>query len=376
MSLDSQPIRDTQRRYVPSIGDALPRLEDLDSILIVKTSSIGDVIHATPVVEALKKARPSARIGWLVRQRCAGVLQGNPNIDRLHVTADHPGLSDLIRLRRELRSERYACVLEMQGLFLSGLYGLLSGAPIRIGLDRNREGNRLFLTHPVVPGKPGEKHAVDILYGFAEALGVDAPHPDFAEQAYLAAAGGPAVGEVDALRRERHGRPVIGLNVGASWTYKRWPVAHWQTLAQALLTRGHAIVFVGSAGHDSEAVAEVRAGLTGASATALDLSGRTTLTELAAVLKRCDLLVTADTGPMHLGVAVATPVVALFGATNPVRTGPYGARNHVLNLHLPCSPCYRKPTCDGRVDCMQGITPDTVLAEIEQILRSRGGAGA
>jgi heptosyltransferase-1 len=100
----------------------------------------------------------------------------------------------------------------------------------------------------------------------------------------------------------------------------------------------------------------------------LDLSGKTSLRELASVLAACDAMVSADTGPMHLAVAVGTPVIALFGSTNPDRTGPYGKRNIVLTSGIACSPCYRKPTCNGRIDCMKDLTPEAVRRAVEERL--------
>jgi len=373
-----------------------------ERLLIVKSSSIGDVVHALPVVEAIKHAKPDLTIGWVVRKRCADVLTGNPVIDHLHIVDNKPSLGDLLRLRRELRAQRYEVALDMQGLFLSGLYAVLSGAPIRIGIDRNRENNKLFLTHPVIPGKPEnpgtsgamptasgrhvasdpngrDRHAVDILYGFAEYLGVDVEHTDFPPQAYLAQGADAAL--LAEIRRGS-GRKIC-LNVGASSMYKQWPVDHWSTLAAKLLEAGDTVVFVGDK-RDAEVVKQVTSTLSGASssstaaghlasgfipAAVVDVSGRTNLRQLAAVLQACDIVITGDTGPMHIAVAVGTPTVALFGSTNPDRTGPYGKRNVVLNMHLACSPCYRKPTCNGRVDCMRDITPEAVMKAVEDKLR-------
>ena len=147
---------------------------------------------------------------------------------------------------------------------------------------------------------------------------------------------------------------------------RKWPIDHWVDLADTLIEQGHSLVFVGDA-KDAEVVGQVKIKMRAAEPI-VDVSGRTTLRELAAVLETCDALVTADTGPMHMGVAVATPTVALFGATNADRTGPYGDRNIVLNMHLSCSPCYRKPTCDGRVDCMRAITPEMAREAVEREL--------
>jgi len=341
---------------------SLPPLTDVDRLLIVKTSSIGDVIHALPVVQAIKEAAPRLTLGWVVRRRCADVLRGNPSIDALHVMPDKPTFGELRALRAELTG-RYDVALDMQGLLLSGLVTRLSGAPVRVGWDRNREANALFLTHPVIPGRAQGRHEIDQLYGFAEALGVQMPHPEFTPQPYLAA---------EAMERAQEWlsglpRPRVALNVGASRAYKRWPADNWASVARALTESGQSAVFVGDK-NDAETVTLVTPGLPGGF---LDLAGKTTLRELASVLAAVDLLVTADTGPMHIAVAVGTPVVALFGATDPARHGPYGARNVVL-----CDPAPgmvapgKRPTDEAGAACMVRITPDDVLAAVAEKLAS------
>lgn len=342
----------------------LPPLSKIERLLVVKTSSIGDVIHALPIVRAMKDARPGLHLGWVVRRRCADVLRGNPAIDSLYEMPDEPSLGELLTLRRELRAGRYHLALDMQGLVLSGLVTRLSGAPVRVGWDRNREGNALFLTHPLVPGKAKDRHEVDLLYGFAEALGVHAPHPEFTPQPYLAAEGaGKAQEWLSGLRRPR-----VALNVGASRAYKRWPVERWAQVAHGLLNRGYGLVFIGDK-VDAEAVAQVKGEQTRwhvQTKFMRDLSGKTTLREMASVLAACDLLVTADTGPMHVAVAVGTPVVALFGATDPRRHGPYGARNVVLHDPAPgAMGAGRRPTDDAGAASLARITPADVLAAVE-----------
>ena len=336
---------------------SLPPLSSISRLLIVKTSSIGDVIHALPVVQAIKEAGPHLTLGWVVRRRCADVLRGSPFIDHLYVMPDKPTPAELWALRGELRAGRYNLALDMQGLLLSGLVTRLSGAPVRLGWDRNREVNTLFLTHPDVPGKAQNTHEVDLLYGFAEALGVRAAHTDFTPQPYLAADGaGRAENWLSGLPHPR-----IALNVGASRAYKRWPADRWATVARALTASGQGVVFVGDT-HDAEVVAQITPSLTGGY---VDLAGRTTLRELASILAACDLLATADTGPMHIAVAVGTPVVALFGATDPARHGPYGARNVVLHNPAPgAMVAGKRPTEEGGAACMARITPDDVLAAV------------
>jgi len=340
----------------------LTPLAEINRLLIVKTSSIGDVIHALPVVQAIKAARPGLTLGWVVRRRCADVLRGNPDIDHLYVAENKPSLGELLRLRRELRAARYQMALDMQGLLLSGLVTRLSGARTRVGWDRNREGNALFLTHPIVSGRSaniGVRHEVDLLYGFAEALGVQVEHSEFAPQPYLSEEGRTwAQTQLAGLPR-----PCIALNVGASRAYKRWPAERWAVVADALAAQGHGLVFIGDKA-DSEIVQAVKRQMKNADR-ALDLSGQTNLRQLAAVLEACDLLASADTGPMHLAVAVGTPVVAIFGATDPRRHGPYGARNVVLHKPVPgAMQGGKRPTEEAGAACLAAVMPDDALAAI------------
>jgi len=337
---------------------SLPPLTRIERLLIVKTSSIGDVVHALPVIQAIKEARPALTLGWVVRRRCADVLRGNPCIDHLYVMPDKPTLAELSALRRELRTVQYQMALDMQGLLLSGIVTALSGAPIRIGWDRNREASALFLTHPIIPGKAKAQHEIDLLYGFAEALGVSGPHPEFTPQPHLAVDG---AAKADAWLADLP-RPRIALNVGASRAYKRWPAKRWAQVSQELLASGRSLVFVGD-NKDAESVAALTPMLT---VPFVNLAGQTTLRELAAVLAACDLLITADTGPMHIAVAVGTPVIALFGATDPRRHGPYGGRNIILHNPMPGAVVTgKRPTAEAGTACMARITVADVLMAVD-----------
>ena len=338
----------------------LPPLAEIRRLLIVKTSAIGDVIHALPVVEAIKNAAPGLALDWVVRARSADVLRGSPAIDTLRVLPDTPKLADLLALRWEMHAARYDLALDMQGLALSGLITFFSGAPVRMGWDRGREGNTLFLTHPLVPGKAPARHEIDLLYGFAEALGVYTSHPEFTPQPYLAAEGAAKAAQwLQSLTRPR-----VALNVGASRAYKRWPAACWGEVARGLADDGAGLVFIGDK-NDAAVVAELTPTLAGGHF--VDLAGQTTLRELAAVLAGCDLLVSGDSGPMHLAVAVGTPAVALFGATDPHRHGPYGRRNVVLHDPAPGAMVPgRRPTEAAGAASLARLTPAQVLAAVRE----------
>jgi lipopolysaccharide heptosyltransferase I len=332
-------------------------------ILIVKTSSIGDVVHALPIASVIDRQDPNVFVGWVVRKRCAELVRGNPHLDRVYVTPDRPTLADLLRLRGELRADSYDTALDPQGLFISGLITWMSGARRRVGLDLNREGNALFLTEPTVPARSNrDRHAIDILRGFLPKIGID-EHCEWPTLDYLAS-GETLPSPVSQLDRKAG---LIALNVGASSAYKQWPVDRWSSLARMLIDAGYTPIVIGGPG-DVDAAAAV-CGAAGTGENILDLAGRTTLRGLAHVLAHCDLLVSADTGPLHLAVAVGTATIALFGSTNPVRTGPYGSRNRVISKELSCSPCFRAPTCAGRVDCMRAISAGEVASAVTRLVK-------
>jgi ADP-heptose:LPS heptosyltransferase len=219
------------------------------------------------------------------------------------------------------------------------------------------------MTHPVVPGRAGDtrgdRHEVDALYGFAELFGVHDPHPELTPQTYLAAEGAAQAAEWLAGLPT----PRVALNVGASRAYKRWPAENWAALADGLAERGGGLIFIGDA-RDAQTVADVREWMHSAGSIR-DLSGQTTLRQLASVLAASDLVVSGDSGPMHLAVAVGTPVLALFGATNPARHGPYGARHRVIQRAASTARGSHRPTEEEGVAAMRAITPADVLAAID-----------
>ena len=339
----------------------------MKKLLIVKLSSIGDVLHALPIVKSIKDDLPDLSVGWVVRQRCAGLLNGCPFIDRVFVIKDRPGLADLIVLRSKLCAEGYDTAFDMQGLLLSGIVTALSGAKRRVGLNRNREMNTLFLTDSTVEGKK-KRHAIDILLGFREKAGLQ-QKADIPAVSFL---GGSSedwwTGYCSA------DLPGIVLNVGASTVYKRWPPARWAEVGRLLIGNGYRIAI--TAGPSETADADLIAGLLDSPTNVVNLAGKTTQDQLAAVFKAAKLVISGDTGPLHLAVTVGTPTVALFGPTDPGLTGPYGANHTVIWKHIECSPCFRHPTCNARVDCLKAITAEEVAQAAFKILAHNTFAGA
>ena len=285
----------------------------LRRVLLVKLSSLGDVVCALPLLESLRLGLgPDVHIGWAVRDKFADLLYGNPHLSHVYQLRGR-GLMEAAAFGKRLHEESaWDVALDAQGLLVSGIVTRFSGAKTRIGFDRNREGNRLFLTHAVVPGRQ-RASIVEKLLGFCDALGLPRVPPR--RQTYL------AEGESEAAQYllGGTGNPVAGLIVGASRADKAWPVERWAEAARGLTRQGVRVVLLGGPG-EKQTAARIIADAP--STAAADLTGKTTPRVLASVLARCHVVIGGDSGPTHLAVAVGTPVVGLYGVTDPVLTGP------------------------------------------------------
>lgn len=350
---------------------ALPiRLDDARRILLVKPSALGDVVHTLPVVATLKRRYPEIPLDWLVEEEAAPLVAGHPAIARVVVSgrrrwlrqfrrpAEAPvALREIRSLVTELRRRRYDAVLDLQGLLKSALYVLAAGAPVRVGLSDAREGARWVLTHRV-PVPPQPVHAVERYLALAAAVDARAVVRDF-----TIPLGSEDVKAAQQLVADLP-RPCVALHPAARWETKLWEVERWRALAASLIGEGAGVVVTGSAA-DAPVAASICEGLHPAPRS---LAGRLSLKGLAALLRTLDLMITVDSGPMHIAAAAGTPVVALFGPTDPARTGPLGS-GRVLRQPLPCSPCLRR---DCRIaetrKCMRDLDVVTVLAAVRDVL--------
>ncbi len=345
-------------------------LDGARRILLVKPSALGDVVHTLPVVATLKRRYPQAALDWLVEEESAPLVAGHPAVDRLVVSGRRRWLRQLRRgadvstalgeigtFVRELRRRRYDAVLDLQGLLKSALYVIAAGAPVRVGLADAREGARWVLTHRVaVPPQP--VHAVERYLALAAAVDARDVVRDFTI---------PLVSEDVTAAQHLVAdlpRPRVALHPATRWETKLWEVERWRTVAAALTAEGVGVVVTGGAA-DAAVAAALCEGLRPAPRS---LAGRVALKGLAAVFRSVDLVVTVDSGPMHIAAAVGTPVVALFGPTDPARTGPLGP-GRVLRQPLPCSPCLQR-TCriaETR-KCMRDLDVASVLAAVRDLL--------
>ena len=331
-------------------------------ILLIKPSSLGDVIHALPTLTALRRRFPQTHIAWLVKRQWAGVLDRAQDLDA--VWPVEPGLRGWASLIPRLRAARFDLVIDLQGLLRSAMIALLSGCPCRIGFANTREGSPWFYSHRVAVPAP-DIHAVDRYLLVAAALGaVPSGSPEFRLGIW------PGDREaVEAVLR-RHGLPGSGewiaMNAAARWPTKRYPPESFAAVADQVQDAGLGpVAFIGGP-EDGPAVTAVIARMR---TRAIDLTGATPVGLLPALLASAALLVTNDSGPMHVAAAVGTPVVALFGPTSPVLTGPYGGAHRALTSGIACSPCFsRRCRNSVELECLRSLLPATVVeAAIRQL---------
>jgi lipopolysaccharide heptosyltransferase I len=369
------------------------RSRDFKNILLIKLSAIGDVVHTFPVLNKLRRRYPKARIDWLVTPEIAELLRQNPAISNVIEFSRAewstpwraaPYVSSA-RLVAMLRAAEYDLVLDLQGQLRSAIFAFASGAPVRIGFDRPRadvwktlsrkipdeakkhawqgarEGSFLAYTHHI-PLPSLDVHPVERYLGVAPMLGLDDGAPDFSFPVPP-----EATTRIDALLDyyDIGKARLVVVAPGTNWETKQWRREGFAEMARHFLQKGFAVTLIGSDGERAlcQEIARLAPG-------AVDLAGETTLSELAALIRRATICVTNDSGPMHLAVALDRPVVSIFGPTDPVWAGPYRRGGAVLRTELDCSPCYLRELrrCNFGHACMVNISASAVIERIEVIV--------
>jgi heptosyltransferase-1 len=324
-------------------------------ILLIKPSAIGDVVHALPILNLLRRRWPSAHISWLVTPGCAGLLEGHPQLDEVILFERHryakfwrkPELMvELMHLTRELRQGKFDLVVDLQGLFRSGFLSYQTRAPIRVGFSNAREFAWLGYTHQVPVSM--EQHAVDRYLEITELLGCGRGPVEFVF----------ATNDRDrdfAAGLTRGIDRYALLFPGTNWATKRWPVAHFAEIVEPLRQRFGLRSIVGGSPGEAQLASQIRG--------AVNLAGKTSLRQLTALIERADLVISNDSGPMHIAAALGKPLVALFGPTNPARTGPYQREESVVRLDIPCSPCYARRCVHH--SCLRWLSVEAVMKAVE-----------
>ncbi len=316
-------------------------------ILILKPSSLGDVIQALPVLRLLKLHFRDAEIFWWIDSALAPLLEGDPDLTGIvrferKRWASPRHWPEMLRSIRWMREQHFDLVIDLQCLARSGAFAWLANGKFLIGLDEVREGARGFYDLAVRRAS-FHTHAVDWYLSVLPPLGVPV-HNHFQwlpERPQIAAdvkRKWPAA-FASTLRSALRAPQLIVLQPGARWQNKRWPAENFAGLVRLTAKNfpDARFAILGDAGDKPLGEIISRA----APERCLNLCGETSLPEMIEWLRLCDLMVTNDTGPMHVAAALGKPLVALFGPTEPRRTGPYGQLENVLRIDLPCSPCFK-----------------------------------
>jgi lipopolysaccharide heptosyltransferase I len=373
------------------IGSFL-RTKQFERILLIKPSAFGDVLHTIPLLVKLRQRYPAARIDWLITPENSDVVRCHPALSNVvlfprkdleRIGRSWPATVGFCRMVHRLWNAHYDLVIDMHGQFRSALLTWATAAPVRIGFDRPRrrhgvqtdrtvaayrhgwtgarEGSWLAYSHRI-PIPTLDVHAVDRYLWLGPLLGLTDGPPDF--RIHI-----PPEAEVAAERLLKtcgfSSRPFAALFPGTIWPTKHWHVEGFAEVGRHLLQTGRAVVLCGSKA-DREPSRLVASACPGA----IDLTGKTTIAEIVALVRRAAVCVTNDSGPMHLAVSLDRPVVSVFGPTDAVWIGPYGRREAVVRADLACSPCYLRQIhhCPNEHACMKQVTAGMVIDRLEKIL--------
>ena len=328
------------------------------NILLIKMSSLGDILHSLPFADALRRRYPKAKITWLVHPQFAGFLPDPPVIDEViyfdKVKFNKMGLCDKLHYFREMRallhSKHFDLVIDLQGLFKSAVLAAISGCKSRIGYCEMREGSR-FVSRPIC-GSHSKDHVIERYLDVARYLGAEVneihfPLPDLTKESKAVA---------EKLKNKGLRGEYVVMVPGARWETKVWPPENYAKLAQMIIKGGASVVLAG--GPDDEPKGEeIVKGCQ--SDKLINLIGETSLRELAALIKGSAFYISGDTGPLHFAAALKKPLIAMYGPTKADRTGPYGSKNSTVIISpAKCAGCLKKHCSDWH--CMYDITPEMV----------------
>lgn len=343
-----------------------------ESFLVIRLGSMGDIVHALPAVAALRRAFPNARIDWLVEARWRELVELNPHLSRCVTIgtlawrrAPWKHGTEIAQALGELRRTAYACAVDFQGLYKSSLLGWLTGARRRLGFQERmlREpGSFLFYTERVQP--PANAHVVEMNLALVAPLGADVRGPytfdlptTADDEAYVE----------DQIRR--HGlADFFIVSPGGGWEAKCWPVERYAEL-HSRLVRAYGWRGVVNVGPGEETLA---AELIARARPAEPLRIPTSARQYVALARRARMVIGGDTGPVHVAAALGTPVVGLFGPTDPVRNGPIGPRVAVV-----CNPGIAPTTYKrtrGHSPAMLSISVEQALTAVERLTSGAGAA--
>jgi lipopolysaccharide heptosyltransferase I len=343
-------------------------MKENPKILIVKLSAIGDVVHSLPILHALRRKFPNAYIGWLVEDKAAEILIGNPLIDKVYVLPKKKWKSQGLNINtcneffefiNLLRNEKFDIAIDLQELFKSGILTFLSGAKRRIAHAKTREFADIFINEKLEAHDifDPDKMVIGRYLEPAEYLGAPVDEVKFS----LPPVSQETKNYIDGLLENIDKNKAIAVFAPATtWSSKHWPESYWSELLDKLSPNNN-VIFIGSK-QDINLVNRITAKTDPHNY--LSLAGKTSLLELIELFNRTDIIIAPDTGPAYIANAVGKPVIIMIsGATSYKRTGPIGEKHSALSAGISCQPCHKKQ-CQSKtsqMECMKKITPDAVF---------------
>ncbi len=342
-------------------------------VLVRGVNWLGDTVMSLPAVEALGRLWPDTTVGVVAPEGLTSLWRMQPSVGEMEAFGARAGgagrLGEDLRLAARLRRGRWDLAVVFPNSFRSALVPALAGIRRRVGFATDGRGWLLTDPRPKSP-ELRAAHQVEHYLELVRALGYEGPPP----QARLAVSEERlrwAAEAVEGLQGPGPSRPVVGFHPGAAYgPAKRWFAERFARVAEGAAGELDAVVLVFGARGEApwaEAAAAERPGRV------VDWTGRTDAADLAALFARCDVVVCNDSGPMHLAAAVGTPVVAVFGSSDPSRTGPAGPGHVVVREPIECSPCFERvcPLSADPYACFEGISPARVLEAVADTLAAR-----
>jgi heptosyltransferase-2 len=343
-----------------------------NNILVRGVNWIGDAVMTMPALRALRQANPGARITLLVKPWVSPLFEKDPSVDSIIRYSDgHSGVLGKLKLVGEIRRQSFCEAVLFQNAIDAAILAFLAGIPERIGY--NRDGRGFLLTRSIpFDRKEGNVHHIEYYLNLLAKAGIAVEKSP--PWIYL------ELGERLRARQRLQPlkRPVVALNPGATYgSSKRWPPERFAEVAWRIINELGGSVIILGAPSETAIAGEIDKLLAAADSLHareprhMVLAGKTDLRDLAALISESDILVTNDSGPMHIGYAVGTPVVAIFGSTSPEATGPVGGGDIVIRKSLDCSPCFERECRRGDLKCMDLITPADVFEAVKALATMR-----
>jgi heptosyltransferase-2 len=330
------------------------------NVLIRGVNWVGDSVMTMPAIRALRKSMPDANLSLLVKPWVSSLFEKDPSINRIISYDDnYKGITGKLKLSRLLRRDNFSLAILFPNAFDAAFITALAGIPRRIGYNRDYRG--LLLTDPVpYSGEDLGMHHINYYLELLRKAGIEAEYSE--PWIYLGLE--ERLNARNIIKSMK--RPVIGITPGAAYgSAKRWFPERFAKVAKMIIEELNGSVVIDTL--DSDIDDFLRSAVQN-SERMLSTGGKTTIRELSAIISECDILLTNDSGPMHLGYAVKTPLVTIFGPTDPLIHGPVGAGTVVIKKDTDCSPCYRRQCNKSQVECMEAITADDVFSALKSLV--------